>query len=213
VAAAFSALWAATFASGTQPHFEHGFGAFDAFQPLAAVDRLCFRLPDALSADAGARRKKEKEKEDKGDTSTSTSVGAGRDKPLQRCLAPHLDCCPHTPLAAASKWRPVQAFVSLVDTAGPDLGGFECCPGHHRGFAQWATTRAPAASASASARGGGGAGSAPHAPCVGAFTPMRPLEDADVLARFETVPCKAGDLVRLSLSLSLSLSLCVCMCV
>ena len=32
-------------------------------------------------------------------------------------------------------------------------------------------------------------------PCLGAFTPMRPLEDADVLARFVHVPCRAGDLV------------------
>lgn len=32
-------------------------------------------------------------------------------------------------------------------------------------------------------------------PCVGAFTPMRPKEDAAILARLEHVACRAGSLV------------------
>ena len=32
-------------------------------------------------------------------------------------------------------------------------------------------------------------------PCVGDFTPIRPVEDRDILDRFQHVPCKAGDLV------------------
>jgi len=179
VVAAFSALWQATFASGQREHFEHDYGAFDASQPVAAVDRVCFRLPDALSAAAG----------------TSSKKG---DIPLQRHLAPHLDCCPHSALGpdtpssgtAAAKWRPVQAFVSLVDT-GPEQGGFECCPSLHREFHQWAASRPPSISVSKSS----GKVKEMPPPCLGAFTPMRPKEDADVLARFESVPCQAGDLV------------------
>jgi hypothetical protein len=30
---------------------------------------------------------------------------------------------------------------------------------------------------------------------VGDFTPIRPVEDRDILDRFQHVPCKAGDLV------------------
>ena len=32
-------------------------------------------------------------------------------------------------------------------------------------------------------------------PCVGDFTPIRPVEDRDILERFQHVPCKAGDMV------------------
>ena len=35
----------------------------------------------------------------------------------------------------------------------------------------------------------------PLPPCVGDFTPIRPVEDRDILDRFQHVPCKAGDLV------------------
>jgi Protein of unknown function (DUF1479) len=32
-------------------------------------------------------------------------------------------------------------------------------------------------------------------PCVGQFTPIRMIEDADIISRFEHIPCMAGDLV------------------
>ena len=44
--------------------------------PLAAIDRVCFRLPDKLSTLLGSSR------------------GKGKRHGLQRHLAPHLDCCP-----------------------------------------------------------------------------------------------------------------------
>lgn len=40
---------------------------------------------------------------------------------------------------------------------------------------------------------GTGTGSEP--PCVGQFTPIRMIEDADIISRFEHIPCMAGDLV------------------
>lgn len=32
-------------------------------------------------------------------------------------------------------------------------------------------------------------------PCVGQFTPIRMIEDADIIRRFEHIPCMAGDMV------------------
>jgi Protein of unknown function (DUF1479) len=32
-------------------------------------------------------------------------------------------------------------------------------------------------------------------PCVGQFTPIRMIEDSDIIKRFEHIPCKAGDMV------------------
>ena len=34
-----------------------------------------------------------------------------------------------------------------------------------------------------------------HPPCVGQFTPIRMIEDSDIINRFEHIPCSAGDLV------------------
>lgn len=113
----------------------------------------------------------------------SSQFGQSKKKQLQRSLTPHLDCCPHDMYGKGSKWRPIQAFLCLTDTLLPNQGGFEACPGHHVGFAKWAHNRPLQ----------GGTGAAP--PCVGDFTPIRPIEDKDVLDRFRHIPCKAGDLV------------------
>ena len=47
--------------------------------------------------------------------------------------------------------------------------------------------------------GGGDAGSTVVVsippPCVGDFTPIRPLEDKEVIDRFVSIPYKAGDLI------------------
>lgn len=135
---------------------------FDPWTPLAGVDRVCFRVPDTISA----------------------KFGRGKCG-LQRHLAPHLDRCPHDVAGAeaSTKWRPIQCFLSLSDTLGESEGGFEACPGLHRDFASWAQRRAPSVS------------TGQPAPCVGDFTPMRPVEDADILGRMKHVPCRAGDLV------------------
>jgi ectoine hydroxylase-related dioxygenase (phytanoyl-CoA dioxygenase family) len=185
-----SELWQATYGScgeGVEEGdlWSHVHGTFDATRPLAAIDRVCFRLPDNISATLGG------------------SKGKIKQRGLQRHLAPHLDCCPpHRPgeddgaLPPGSKWRPIQGFVALTDNLEPNQGGFECCPGHHRVFKSWAASRPwqPQPASKQVGRRGAKAELVPP-PCQGAFTPMRPTEDADVLARFCHVPCRAGDLV------------------
>jgi len=112
----------------------------------------------------------------------SSQFGESKKKQLQRSLTPHLDCCPHNMYGNDSKWRPIQAFICLTDTLLPEQGGFEACLGHHKSFVQWAAGRT-----------GGKHGQS--APCVGDFTPIRPVEDRDVINRMQHIPCKAGDLV------------------
>ena len=176
-----SDLWQATYGSGEEDElWSHVHGPFDTERPLAAIDRVCVRLPDKISSSLGG------------------SKGKGKQRGLQRHLAPHLDCCPpHRPgagddaLPAGAKWRPIQGFVALTNDLEPDQGGFECCPGHHKIFKSWAASRQWQAKPSKK----GEEGELVPPPCQGAFTPMRPTEDADVLAQFRHVPCHAGDLV------------------
>lgn len=162
-------LWRHTYGlktEGEESYFEHPFGEFDPDKAFMYIDRICYRVPDKVSSHFGPSKK----------------------KTLQRSLTPHLDCCPHDMYAKGSKWRPIQAFICLTDTLLPDQGGFEACPGHHRDFAKWAQDRAPS--------GANRAGEiAATAPCVGDFTPIRPIEDKSVLENFRHIPCKAGDLV------------------
>ena len=162
-----SELWASTYASETHDLWRHNHGSFDPFQPLAAIDRVCFRLPDTLSLQLGENA-----------------------KPLQRHLAPHLDCCPHSDNNESMKWRPIQAFVSLSNTVEDNHGGFECCPNHHTSFGEWAETR----EWGTKAQKGGGEESVPP-PCLGAFSPMRPKEDAAVLDKFTHIPVRRGGMV------------------
>jgi len=107
-------------------------------------------------------------------------------RPLQRSLTPHLDCCPaalYTSDKAVPRWRPVQSFVALTDNLGPQTGGFECVKGWHRTFQSWADHR-PTCRQTGKA-----------APCVGDFTPIRPVEDAEVIARFAPVYYQAGSVI------------------
>lgn len=106
-------------------------------------------------------------------------------KQLQRPLGPHLDCCPHN-MHKGRKWRPIQAFLALTDTLEENMGGFEACPGLHRDFYEWAASREGTVAAD---------GSPQPPPCVGDFTPIRPLEDRAIIERFRHIPCHAGDLV------------------
>ena len=106
----------------------------------------------------------------------SVMLGSKR-KPLQRNLSPHLDLAVDGGIGDLAKFRPVQGFVALTDCLEPNHGGFECCRGFHRYFSKWKHER-------------------PKGPKYqGAFTPIRPVEDADVLERLSHVPCKAGSLV------------------
>jgi len=161
-------LWHYTYASGTQENFTHPFGAFDASKGYMYVDRICYRVSSAISELHGKSKRKQ----------------------LQRSLTPHLDCCPHDMYGSkGTKWRPIQAFIALTDTLEPDHGGFEACPGHHIGFDEWAAKR----KGSAAPTGTGTPSSAP--PCLGDFSPIRMIEDRDVIDKFRHIPCKAGDLV------------------
>lgn len=105
---------------------------------------------------------------------------------LQRSLTPHLDCCPSALYSSdkqVKRWRPIQSFIALTDNHTPDTGGFECVKGWHRQFKTWAQRRKPCGK------------TAKPAPCVGDFTPIRPEEDADVIARFAPVLYPAGSMV------------------
>lgn len=172
VVSSVQSLWKHTYAckedSDSESQFRHPYGSFDPSEGYMYIDRICYRVPSAISA----------------------SFGPSKRKQLQRSLTPHLDCCPHDMYGKGSKWRPIQAFLCLTDTLLPDQGGFEACPGHHINFDQWAHRRAPSAGYGS---GNGGGDSLP--PCVGDFTPIRPIEDKDVLQNFRHIPCKAGDLV------------------
>jgi hypothetical protein len=164
VVSAIQSLWAATYATHTAENpsaeYSHPYGPFDPHQGYMYIDRVCYRIPSDISAQLGISKKKH----------------------LQRSLTPHLDCCPHDMYGKDSKWRPVQAFLCLTDTLLPEQGGFEACPGHHKGFAEWAANRLASPGTSAP-------------PCVGDFTPIRPAEDRAVLEGVRHIPCKAGDLV------------------
>ncbi len=84
---------------------------------------------------------------------------------------------------AVPRWRPIQSLIALTDNAEPETGGFECVRGFHREFDAWAATRAPCAK------------TGKPAPCVGDFTPIRPQQDAAVIARFAPVLYPAGAVV------------------
>lgn len=138
------------------------------------IDRIGYRVSDNISKlHSGVTKKK---------------------KPLQRSLTPHLDCCPHRLYDSEKefpKWRPIQMLLPLTDTLNKDEGGFEVCPGIHNEFEKWVANRKPSATSDLQSD----SISSPHPPCVGEFTPIRPVEDADILKRMQHVPCGAGDLV------------------
>jgi ectoine hydroxylase-related dioxygenase (phytanoyl-CoA dioxygenase family) len=162
------ALWRETFAL-CQGDYCHPYGQFDSSKAYGYIDRICFRLPDHLAQKYGSNKK----------------------RPLQRGLAPHLDCCPHTLYTNSdqvSKWKPIQAFISLTDSPMKDSGGFECCPGLHRNFKVWAENREWTKPKS-------GSGQETHPVCVGEYTPIRVVEDADILNNFCHIPVKRGSLV------------------
>lgn len=152
------------------------------------IDRICYRLPTALSDEIGRQT-----------LSSSSNVTNNNKKKnkkklsLQRSLTPHLDCCPDTydDPTHHSKWRPIQCFVSLTDNMEPNTGGLEVAKGFHREFRHWAATRAPTV---VKDRQTGQTNSIP-APCLGEYTHMRPAEDAAVMQRVQHVPVAAGAVV------------------
>ena len=163
-------LWAYSYCSDL-PYFQHGFEIFNPRRALMYIDRVCFRLPESICALLGGKKKNK----------------------IQRSLTPHLDCCPQDVTKFTSggsvpdslhKWRPIQAFVALTDTVERDEGGLEVCPGLHKRFTRWSNFRLASIKRFNE-----------PPPCVGSFTPIRPIEDRDIIRQFEHVPCRAGDLV------------------
>lgn len=116
----------------------------------------------------------------------SRPAGSSKKEAIQRSLTPHLDCCPDSIFQNSSKeftkWRPIQGFLALTDTLHPNEGGFEACLGHHIGFDEWARRRILSPGKTT-------------APCVDEFSPIRPVEDKEILDRFQAISCAAGDLV------------------
>ena len=105
---------------------------------------------------------------------------------------------------SSRKWRPIQAFVALTDNDSPESGGFEACLGFHRDFDEWSQSRRPSIRRSKNSNSADNSTNAIDSqeeetllppPCVGDFTPIRPLEDKEVIDRFVSIPYKAGDLV------------------
>lgn len=103
---------------------------------------------------------------------------------------------------AVPRFRPIQSFIALTDNHRPDAGGFECVRGFHRTFAQWARDRRPSTTIS---------GEPMPAPCVGDFTPIRPMEDKEVIERFEWVPYSAGSVIAFDFRTPHANAACNCM--
>jgi hypothetical protein len=163
----------------------HPYGAFDCRKGYLYVDRICYRLPTRLADEIGSRLSQE---DDRASSNTTRRKKNRKKMSIQRSLTPHLDCCPETFLSnKASKWRPIQCFVSLTDSLEPNQGGFEAAPGFHRTFQEWAANRPPSSK--------GNQQQLIPAPCIGEYTHIRPTEDRYVMERIRHVPVKAGSAV------------------
>jgi hypothetical protein len=165
VVATINKLLQETYAKNLK-NFTHPYGEFDPQKSLMYIDRVCFRVPDSVSQHFRSRK-----------------------KTLQRSLTPHLDCCPHKMYNSSKeypKWRPIQAFVALTDTLNLNEGGFEAHPGFHLQFDDWVAHRKPSPSRDQPNQ---------TPPCVGDFTPIRPIEDKEVMQGITHIPCRAGDLI------------------
>jgi hypothetical protein len=90
--------------------WEHPFGHFDAKKAIAHVDRIGYRLPEAISVpDIGGG-------DDVGTVGGGVAGGAGggsgtskrgkKRRGLQRSLTPHMDCCPTALHAGGGKQYP-----------------------------------------------------------------------------------------------------------
>jgi ectoine hydroxylase-related dioxygenase (phytanoyl-CoA dioxygenase family) len=120
VVGAMQDLWSCTYASNNE-NFNHPYGEFNPNRGYMYIDRICYRIPTAIS---------------------NLFATGNNKKFLQRSLTPHLDCCPHDMYPTnALKWRPIQAFIALTDTLQANEGGFEACVGFHKNFDTWAIQR------------------------------------------------------------------------
>lgn len=150
------------------------------------VNRVCYRVPDALSRLHGGDS----------DEAAATKTKKKKARPMQRSLTPHLDCCPAHPFEsdkAVPRWRPIQCITVLTDNLAPDTGGFEAVRGFHKEFDTYFAAR-PSSSSSTITSDGGEAPGRPQV-CLGDFSPLRVTEDRELIARFEHVGCTAGSVI------------------
>ena len=174
---ATSQLWKAAYCHGGETRDElddesqfkwHPYGPFDCEEGFMYIDRIGYRIPTAVAKQLGSHQTGKKS------------------KPLQRSLTPHLDCCPEDLFSAtASKWRPIQCFVSLTDNLEPNTGGFEAALGFHKEFHKW---KRPHSTIVKKRNDGRRQECLVPAPCIGEYTHIRPKEDANVMERIQHVP-------------------------
>ena len=97
----FKQLINATFSSGNKSNYTHPYGPSTDVLPM--IDRVCWRLPDKIRAEEG--------------------------------LKLHMDRNPYDPYLLKSegltKWRPIQAFITLTDHYGSESGGLKVVKGFH----------------------------------------------------------------------------------
>ncbi len=89
--------------------WSHPHGSLDSSPlPYVQINRIGCRLPDTINIQSGTSRRTR----------------------LQRCLSPHLDCCPTNLHGGGGKrwpcWRPIQCLLALTSTLESNQGGFEC---------------------------------------------------------------------------------------
>ncbi|RLN52924.1 hypothetical protein BBJ29_005448 [Phytophthora kernoviae] len=171
VFAAMTDLWEATYAHN-HPDFQHPFGNFDGKRGYMYINRVCYRVPDAISKKHAAKKS----------------------RPMQRSLTPHWDCCPTKMFDSGKdtpRWRPIQCITVLTDNTEANTGGFEAVPGFHREFAAYAAEHQPGAvmeePLTAPVR-------RPQV-CLGDFSPLRMQEDRAVIDRYQHIGCEAGSVI------------------
>ncbi|CEG35744.1 Phytanoyl-CoA dioxygenase [Plasmopara halstedii] len=163
--AAMTDLWQATYANNSSD-FQHPFGKFNGKRGYMYINRVCYRVPDAISKRFGAKKS----------------------RPMQRSLTPHWDCCPikmYDSGKATPRWRPIQCITVLTSNTEPNTGGFECVPGFHKEFANYALKQQDL----------GLEDSYRSQVCLGDFSPLRMQEDRAVIDRYQHISCEAGSVI------------------
>ena len=155
--------------------YSHPFGKFDTNQGFVYMNRVCYRVSD--------------------DISNYYAKGAKKRRKLQRCLAPHLDCCPHDlfgenrdklDINEMKRWRPIQLFLALTDNDCKNTGGFECVKGFHHKFAEYFKNKKNIIKIKKDMK---------DSVCVGDFCRLLPKEDRDILSKYQHIEYNAGSLI------------------
>jgi hypothetical protein len=167
VFSAMTDLWSASYACN-HPDFQHPFGDFKGKQGFMYINRVCYRVPDAIAKLHAAKKS----------------------RPMQRSLTPHVDCCP-TSLFDSGKdvprWRPIQCITALTSNTEANTGGFEAVPGFHKEFAAYFAHQEHRALEDATQ-------GRPQV-CIGDFSPLRMQEDREVISRYQPIHCEAGSVI------------------